>query len=140
VFIVIVTEPAVMSAADGVYVAVADVELLNDPDPDVVHVNDVAPPPIEPPRVKVLPAQIVPSIPAFAVAALLMVRTIASDTALQDPAGSFVVIVSVTEPAVISAADGKYVEDADVLLLNDPEPDVVHVNDVALPPILPVRL
>jgi hypothetical protein len=106
VFIVSVTEPAVISAADGVYVAVADVELLNVPDPELVHVSDVAPPPIDPPNVNVLPAQIVPSKPAFAVAALLMVRTIASDTALHDPAGSLVVNVNVTEPAVISAADG----------------------------------
>ena len=50
---VIVTEPAVMSAGEGVNdVAVPNtLEGLNDPVPLVLHVADVAPPPIEPPNV-----------------------------------------------------------------------------------------
>jgi hypothetical protein len=103
---VIVTDPAVISAADGVYTAVSDVALLNVPVPEVVHVELVAPPPIEPAIVNVVPEQMVASIPAFAVAGLLIVNTIASETAGHGPVGSLVVNVRVTDPAVTSAADG----------------------------------
>jgi hypothetical protein len=44
--------------------------------------------------------------PEDTVAIGLMVRTIVESTAPQGPAGSSVVIVKVTEPAVISAAEG----------------------------------
>ena len=44
--------------------------------------------------------------PAETVAAGLMVKSIVLFTATQGPAGSLVVIVNVTEPAAISAADG----------------------------------
>jgi hypothetical protein len=53
-----------------------------------------------------LPEHIVASAPALTVAAGLIFNTIASETAGQGPAGLFVVMVSVTDPAVISAADG----------------------------------
>jgi len=53
-----VTEPAAMSAAVGVYIAVV-VLLLNVPVPLVLQVADVAPPPNEPAIVAALPAQIV---------------------------------------------------------------------------------
>jgi hypothetical protein len=67
--IVITTEPAAISAAEGVYVVVAVVVLLKVPVPAVLHVNEVALPPIDPVIETVLLAQIVLSIPAFAVAA-----------------------------------------------------------------------
>ena len=44
--------------------------------------------------------------PATTVGAGLMVNVIVAVTAGQGPAGSFVVIVRVTVPAAISAADG----------------------------------
>ena len=49
--IVRATDPAVMSAAEGVYVAVVEEVLLNVPLPLVVQVTEVAPPPMEPARV-----------------------------------------------------------------------------------------
>ena len=56
-----------------------------------------------------------------------------SDTALQTPAGSSVVKVNVTEPAVISAADGVYVAFNVALSgLKVPVPPL-HVPLVALP-------
>ena len=63
-----------------------------------------------------------------------------SDTALQTPAGSSVVKVNVTEPAVISAADGVYVA-VNVALsgLNVPVPPL-HVPVEALPPTEPARV
>ncbi len=75
------------------------------PVPDVVHVDEVALPPRDPESVCVVPEQIVASLPAFVVATGLIVKTIASFTDGQGPAGSFEVIVSVTDPEIISAAD-----------------------------------
>ena len=75
--------------------------------------------------------------PAFAIAALLIVYNTEAFTEEQGPAGSFVVIVSVTLPAVISAAEGVYVAFCKVALSNDPVPLVDHVDDVAPPPIEP---
>ena len=63
-------------------------------------------PPLVPDKVWVLPEQIVASTPALTVAIGFMVKTIASLTAEQGPAGSLVVMVNVTERAEISAADG----------------------------------
>jgi hypothetical protein len=114
--------------------------LLNEPDPDVVQVTVLAPPPITPANVCVDPAQMIASIPAFAVGIGLIVRIIASVTGPHGPAGSFVVNVIVTEPAVTSAADGVYTAVADVLLLNVPVPDVVHVNVDAPPPTAPFKV
>ena len=76
----------------------------------------------------------VASLPALTVAVGLMVNTIASETAGQGPAGSLVVMVNVTVPEVISAADGVYTGLTIVALLKDPVPEVVHVEEVALPP------
>ena len=53
-----------------------------------------------------LPEQIVASTPALTVAIGFMVKTIASLTDGHGPAGSLVVMVNVTVPAVMSAADG----------------------------------
>ena len=84
----------------------SDVASLNVPVPDVVQVEEVALPPRVPDKVCVEPEQMVASMPALTVAAGLIVNTIASLAAGQGPEGSFVVMVNVTEPAVISAAEG----------------------------------
>jgi hypothetical protein len=67
-----------------------------------------------------------------------MVSTIASFTEGQGPAGSFVVSVRVTLPAVISAADGVYIAVKEVISLKVPVPDVDQVDEVALPPLVPL--
>ncbi len=72
----------------------------------VVHVDEEADPPRVPESVPVDPSHIVASIPAEAVAAVLMVSVIRSLTALQGPEGSSLNIVSTTEPALISAEEG----------------------------------
>jgi len=82
------------------------ITLLNVPVPDVVHVDEVALPLREPESACVLPEQIVALLPAFTIAAALIVKIITSLTAVHVPTGSFVVIVRVTDPEVISAADG----------------------------------
>ena len=82
----------------------------------------------------------VASIPALTVAAGFIVSTIASDTAEQGPAGLSVVMVKVTVPTVISVAEGVYVAVKEVASLKVPVPDVVHVEEVALPPRVPERV
>ena len=82
----------------------------------------------------------VASTPALTVAAGFMVSTIASFTAGQGPAGSLVVSVKVTVPAVISAAEGVYTAFTKVALLNVPVPEVVQVEDVAPPPRTPDKV
>jgi hypothetical protein len=106
VVIVNVTEPAVISAAEGVYTVVGSVFNKNPPVPEVVQRIEVAPPPKVPSVACVEPEQMVAAAPAEAVAAGSIVSSIASDTEPQGPAGSSVVMVNVTDPAVISAADG----------------------------------
>ncbi len=69
-----------------------------------------------------------------------MVSIIPSVAAAQNPAGSFVVMVSVTLPEVKSADDGVYMGLSNVLLLNVPEPDDDQETDVALPPIEPDKV
>jgi hypothetical protein len=101
-----VTEPEVISAAEGVYTALTSVALLKVPVPEVVQVEDVAAPLRVPAKVYVLPEQIVASLPALVIAPGLIVSTIASLTAGQIPGGLSVVRVNVTVPDVISAADG----------------------------------
>ena len=135
-----VTEPAAISAADGVYTAFIADALLNVPVPLVVQVADAAPPPIIPLNVRVLVEQIVSSIPALTVTAGFMVNNKASFTAAQGPDGSFVVNVNVTEPAEISAALGVYTAFIADALLNVPVPLVVQVPDVASPPIVPFKV
>src|SRR5512144_2391210 len=59
-------------------------------------------------------------------------------TAPHTPAGSFVVSVSVTLPAAMSAAVGVYVAlSAEALGVNTPPAPPLHVALVALPPMLP---
>ena len=66
-----------------------------------------------------------------------MVNTMASLTDGQVPGGSSVVMVRVTVPAVMSFADGVYVAASKDALSNDPVPEVVQVDEVALPPRVP---
>jgi hypothetical protein len=90
----------------------------------------------------VLPAQIASSLPALTVAALLNVNTIISVADKHDPApsGSSVVIISITDPAVVSAFDGVYVAFKRAVLLNVPLPEVDQVELVALDPIEPLSI
>ena len=82
--------------------------LPNVPLPLVVQVEEVALPlKLDPVVVYAVPAQMVAiGGPALAPAGRLMVSTMELTAAGQGPAGSFVVTVSVTEPAVLSAAEG----------------------------------
>jgi hypothetical protein len=104
-----VTVPAVTSAALGVYIGVRAFALLNVPVPEVVQVKPPlllavgALPEVE--RSRSSPSQIVSSEPASAVAAGVMVNTIASVASLHEPF-PVAVIVNVTVPAVISFAPG----------------------------------
>src|SRR6188768_1576211 len=77
------------------------------------------------------------SVPALTVAIGFIVNNIPSDAAAQGPVGSSVVNVKVTLPEVISLTVGVYVALSNVALLNVPIPEVVHVEDVALPPRIP---
>jgi hypothetical protein len=138
--IVKLTVPAAISAALGVYTADKDVLLLNVPLPLVVHVTEVAPPLIEPERVYTSPEQMVAFEPAFTCASEVIVNTTLSETAVHGPAGSLLVIVNVTVPAAISTALGMYIGVNDVLLLNVPVPLVVHVTELALPPMVPAKV
>ena len=99
-----VTLPADLSAALGVYVVLRADALAKVPVPDVDQVDDVADPPLVPETDATSPEQIVISVPAFTVAAGLIVTVIASLTALHGPLGSFVVSVRITLPADLSAA------------------------------------
>ena len=135
-----VTVPAATSAADGVYTAFSVLAFgANVPLPPL-HVTVIAAPPIVPANVTVLPAHIVCAGPASTVATGSSVITTLSETAGHGPAGSFVVKVNVTEPAVISAALGVYTAVSVVLLgVNVPVPPD-HVAVVAEPPIVPANV
>jgi hypothetical protein len=102
-----VTLPAAISAAVGVYLALSDEALgLYEPAPPL-HVPLEAPPLTEPPSWATgLLAHTFTSEPAFTIAMGLIVIFIWSLSASHGPMGSFVVSVSVTLPAAISAADG----------------------------------
>jgi hypothetical protein len=78
------------------------------PVPDVVQRIEVAPPPNTPSVACVVPSQIVAAPPEEVVGIGLMVSSIADAVAAQGPppSGSSVVMVKVTDPAVISAAEG----------------------------------
>ena len=104
--IINVTVPALISAAEGIYSAVSMVASSKVPVPEVVHVELVALPPRVADKMWLLPEQMFASVPAFTDAAVFIVNTIASLADTQGPAGSFVVIVKVTVPEEISAADG----------------------------------
>jgi hypothetical protein len=70
-------------------------------------------------------------------ATALIDNTSASLTAPHIVAGSFVVSVSVTVPADLSAALGVYVVFRAEALAKVPVPDVDQVDDVADPPLVP---
>ena len=137
VVIVKVTVPLETSVAPGVYTAVlTKALLLKLPSPEVVQVEDVAPPPrVALDKVYVLPEHITSFAPALTVAVWLMIRVMDEMAAGQGPAGSSVVIVSVTVPLLISVGPGVYTAVfTRELSLKLPSPPVVQVDEVALPP------
>ena len=75
-----------------------------------------------------------------ALGVLEIITDIVLETELHGPAGSFVVNVSVTVPAMISAGLGVYVDVNELGSLNIPVPVDVHVDVVAEPPIIPARV
>ena len=108
--------------------------LSNVPSPDVVHIDDVADPPLTPLRETVLPEQIVWAGPASIVGAAWMVIITLSLAGRQGPAGSLVVKVNVTLVFAMSVGPGVYSAVGEVASLKDPSPDVVHVAlDAPLP-------
>ena len=101
----------------------------------LLHIDVEALPPLEPDIVIVLPEHSEVSTPASTVAAWLMVRVMDEMAAGQGPAGSSVVIVSVTVPLLISVGPGVYTAVfTRELSLKLPSPPVVQVDEVALPP------
>ena len=94
VVMVSVTVPADTSPALGVYVAVAELALLNVPVPEVVQVIEEAPPPNDPPSVTADPLHEVLFGPALTVAAEFTV-TLAEACGLEQP---FCVTTSVYAP------------------------------------------
>jgi hypothetical protein len=73
--------------------------LLNVPEPLDVHVNVDALPPTEPPSVTDVPPQMIASIPALAVAGVLMVTDAVDDVAEQPPPAAML-FVTVYVPGV----------------------------------------
>jgi hypothetical protein len=133
-----VTPPAASSAAVGVYVAVS-VEAfgLYVPAPPL-QVPVAAPPPTMPASCTAgADVHTVTSLPAFAVAMGLMLMRTSSLATAHGPPVAFVVSVSVTPPAAISAGVGSYVAfSAEAFGLNVPAPPL-HVPLEAPPPTTP---
>ena len=86
-----------------------------------------------------LPEQMVASTPALTIATGFIVKTKASLTEEQTPAGSSVVSVKVAVPAATSSAEGVKVAVTDVGGVKTPVPGVVQVEELAPPPIPPNR-
>jgi hypothetical protein len=100
------TEPADISPALTTYSAVKLLLLgLNIPLPLVLHVPDVAEPPIVPDKDTGLEEHTFWLVPALAVAAASIITCI-EDTPAGQPKGVFVVKVSVTKPTDISTTLG----------------------------------
>jgi hypothetical protein len=135
-----VTIPEAISFDEGVYLAEDNEASSNVPLPDVVHVKEDAPPPTLPAKVYDVPEQITASAEAFAIAAGSIVNTIAFHVSEHGPAGSFVVKVRITLPAVKSADEGVYVAVGDVLSSKEPVPLLVQVSEDAPPPTVPDNL
>jgi len=72
------------------------------------------------------------------VGAWYIVTASASFTDVHGPVGSFVERVRITLPAVISAALGVYVVDREDAFAKVPVPEVLHVEEEAPPPLVPV--
>jgi len=100
---------------------------------DALQVEVVALPPMLPARVTVPPAQIVCGVPAPAVASGL---TVITTVLVTDGHGPPVVSVRVTVPLVM---DGVYVDVSEFMFENVPL-DALHVEVVALPPMMPARV
>ena len=106
-----------------------------------LHVEVVAPPPTLPAKVIVPPVQVVCGFPAFAVGGfaheqLFTVITTVEVATGHGPEGSLVVRVSVTVPFEM---DGVYVEVREFTLEKFPL-SALHVEVIALPPMLPARV
>jgi hypothetical protein len=128
-----------LSAALGVYVVLVDAALAKVPVPVVVHVEEVADPPLAPVSDTVITEEhTFWSLPALTVATGLMVNVRASLTAPHTVGGLFVVSVSVTLPADLSAPLGVYVVLRADVLAKVPVPEDDQVDDVADPPLVPV--
>ena len=102
----------------------------------MIQVDEEAlPPRIALDKVYALPEHITLFAPALTVAAWLMVRVMDEIAAGQGPAGSSVVIVSITLPLLISVGPEVYTAVfTSELSLKLPSPPVVQVDEVALPP------
>ena len=103
-----------------------------------LQVELTALPPMLPPKFTVPPSQIVCGNPALAIGARFTVTTTLLVAATQGPApsGSFEAKFKVTVP---DAIDGVYVEVNELMFEKLPVPDV-HVELVALPPMLPAKV
>ncbi len=100
------TEPVVLSAADGVYIGVRDA-LLKVPVPLLAQVAPVAGAVIDPVRlIAALLAHTEFTEAMLTVAAGVMVITFVAATGVQVPLPALVVAVIVTVPLVISVAEG----------------------------------
>jgi hypothetical protein len=136
-----VTDPELLSEALGVYVVTRAEAFAKVPVPEVVQVEEVAAPLLVPVSDTVLTEeQTFWSAPALTMATALIVKSKASFTGPQTVGGSFVVNVSVTLPALLSAPLGVYVVFRADALANDPVPEVDQVEAVAEPPLVPVIL
>ena len=116
--------------------------LADDVPPPLGNVQLYALPP-EAVKVVLLPAQrvVVPFMAAVGKALILtVVVVVAALHSSAAPSGSLVVMVMVTLPAAISAAEGVYVTLVPVVALKLPLPELVQVAIVAPPPSVTLRL
>ena len=110
----------------------------NTPVPLVLHCGLLAKVFIVPERITTSVLQLIWSTPAATVAARLIETVFVSVATAQGPtpSGSFVVIVKSTEPVAMSLAPGVYTALKSDASLKFPSPVVVHVIELAAPPIL----
>ena len=124
---------AAISAALGAYVTLKEFRFgLNVPVPPNQEA-DVAPPPTDPVKLIGTSEHIARSDEMVTVGAGFIVTAISLYTDVQTPAGSSVVYLIVTVPALMSAWLGVYMA-VGLLLLKEPVPELVHVAEVAPPP------
>ena len=135
--IVRIALPAVISAREGVYIAVRRFSLLNVPPEMEDHVILDVLPPIIPSMIYVSFSQMVVSEPALTVGTGFIVIVILSVMLVHGPSGLSVVIVRLTLPAVMSAPEGVYVAVSRFASSKVPDVGDVHVILEAPPPIIP---
>ena len=129
-----ITDPDDISVVPGVYCAVNKFALLNVPLPAVLQDALVADPAKDPESVAIEPAQTARSLPALLLGGPFIVSVIDELTGLHAPGGSFVVKVSVTIPAPLSAEPEVYTALRFAVLSKVPSPEVDHVPLAAVPP------